>query len=269
MAEALAVSLLAAVIVAADASRGVNLTAHFTTSPVPSTSAPPPPSSMGSSPTTCQGCPLVASCPPESLPRVTPPTLGFVLVTERSVPCTGEVHLHLHRFHSLPLCNDSVTKLNQEELCKSCRCGKFLGWKKLPSVKRGYQITNGMVVETTCHTVEIQCEVGSVDKQMAAYRTAMALLCTVLLLLLLVLFGPTAYRAALKRKSGKKKDRWIGPMQSQSGFVLVILHGPGCRTHVPSGSFTDMCVSATGLERLAVSASREPSSNRNSSCDSY
>ncbi|XP_018605709.1 T-cell surface glycoprotein CD5-like [Scleropages formosus] len=247
MAEMLAVSFLTAFIMAVDASPRMNTTTamlqfNLSTSP-----------SLSSIPITLPNC----------LPLVSPPILGVIQVTAGSTPCSGVVYLQLGHLHPLPLCNNSITKLNKQEVCKSWRCGSFQTWKVLQQNMLGYWIANGTVMNTTCQITEIHCEAGSVDKEMSAYRTATALLCTLLLLLLLAIFGPATYKTVMQRKLEKRKDRWIGPMQSQS----VSFHRVQAGIH--PNSDTDKRQSSIGLERLMVNSSREPSSNRNSNCDSY
>ncbi|XP_023701166.1 uncharacterized protein [Paramormyrops kingsleyae] len=63
------------------------------------------------------------------------------------------------------------------------------------------------VINTTCPVR--QCQAGP---ELAAFKISTVLLCV----LLLLAFGPRAYKAIVKRMSDRRKDRWIGPMQSQS-----------------------------------------------------
>ncbi|XP_048852369.1 uncharacterized protein LOC125720673 isoform X2 [Brienomyrus brachyistius] len=70
--------------------------------------------------------------------------------------------------------------------------------------------TSHPVINTTCPV--LQCQAGPEHKQLAVFKVFTVLLCA----LLLLAFGPRAYKAVLKRISDRRKDRWIGPMQSQS-----------------------------------------------------
>ncbi|KAM9362918.1 uncharacterized protein cd5 [Symphorus nematophorus] len=101
----------------------------------------------------------------------------------------------------------------------------------------------------------VQCT--EAQGQLQAYKVVTALLCCVLLVLLLIRFTRPTVKALQKRLSDRRQNRWIGPTQSHS----VSYHRGKTAVKNNDG---EKRLSYPALERLTVSDSREPSSNRNS-----
>ncbi|KAG7458511.1 hypothetical protein MATL_G00221080 [Megalops atlanticus] len=222
------------------------------TSSSPSTpSSPPDPSpSPGST-----AAPAAAAAPPE---------LWYLSVRGTSDPCRGVVYLKQDSAPALPVCNSSDKKIQWKELCGSFHCGDFEKWGNADKKEKGYLIQNGRPKTNSCDFIlEIHCKAGPDSKQLAAYKAVTGLLCVVILLVLLVKFGPHIYSTVSKRLFGRRKREWIGPTESQSVSIYR------AQTGLHPNNNTDQRLSFPGLERLTVHSSREPSSNRNSDYDSY
>ncbi|XP_074521003.1 uncharacterized protein cd5 isoform X3 [Halichoeres trimaculatus] len=93
--------------------------------------------------------------------------------------------------------------------------------------------------------------------QLQTYKVVVALLCCVLIVLLLIRFTKPTVKALQSRLSDRRQNRWVGPTQSHS----VSYHQRKAAVQNPD---REKRLSYPALERLTVSDSREPSSNRNS-----
>ncbi|XP_036373284.1 T-cell surface glycoprotein CD5 [Megalops cyprinoides] len=150
------------------------------------------------------------------------------------------------------------------ELCQGFRCGDFEKWGDADRREKGYHVQNGRPeTNSDCVLLEIHCKAGADSKQLGAYKAVTGLLCVLILLVVLVKFGPHIYSTVSKRLLGRRKREWIGPTESQSVSIYR------AQTGLQPNNNTDKRLSFPGLERLAVHNSREPSSNRNSDYDSY
>ncbi|XP_067355412.1 uncharacterized protein [Channa argus] len=168
------------------------------------------------------------------------PVLGFLTITWTSA-CKGDVILY-HPSNSSHVCHDSETQI-KARLTKLCQqkkgCKGTERWVKGKNEPNGSVITeSGAEQRPSCYTLKVQCTVeGGVDleQQLRTYKVFTGLLCCVLVIIFLIRFTRPTLEALQRRLSDRRQNRWIGPTQSHSG-----------------------------LERLTVSDSREPSSNRNS-----
>ncbi|XP_032381841.1 uncharacterized protein cd5 isoform X2 [Etheostoma spectabile] len=169
--------------------------------------------------------------------------LGLLTVTWHKT-CEGDVNLSLIQppISPLPVCHASLTHIQSllSNVCKNQRgCAGPLRLHEGRGTQKGYNITaSGAEEQNGCHTLRVRCKDVDVDVghgQLQAYKVVTALLCCLLLLLMLIRFTRPTVKALQKRFSERRQNRWVGPTQSHSA-----------------------------LERLAVSDSREPSSNRNS-----
>ncbi|KAK9540207.1 hypothetical protein VZT92_002675 [Zoarces viviparus] len=223
---------------------------HKTQSPTQTTSTSP-----NTTPTTTAG--------PISNPISSAPALGLLTITWRS-KCEGEVTLFLSN-SSLDVCQGSAMDIESllTNVCKNQEgCKDTQRWVKGRATPNGYDITeSGAVKKTGCALLGVRCTVEEVlqdvQGQLQAYKVVTALLCCVLLVLLLIRFTRPTVKALQKRVSERRQNRWIGPTQSHSvsyhrGKTAVKINDEEKRLSYPA------------LERLAVSDSREPSSNRNS-----
>ncbi|XP_078138792.1 CD5 molecule [Centroberyx gerrardi] len=216
-------------------------------------------------------------CPCSSTPvdRPTPkpprPALGIFTVKWEGKSCEGEVHLSLlassnspSSESSLPLCQDTFLEIEGllSEVCKRTKgCTGEPKWKGGTQMLKGFKITGEK--DASCKTLRVHCKVlpeppviPDVRGELNSYKVAMGLLCFLLLLLVLIRFTKPTVKALQKRLSDRRQSRWIGPTQSQS----VSYH----RGKALQNDEGEKRLSYPALERLTVSASREPSSNRNS-----
>ncbi|XP_078123030.1 CD5 molecule isoform X2 [Sander vitreus] len=154
--------------------------------------------------------------------------------------CEGDVNLSLFypSISSLPVCHTSEKNIRSlfKNVCQNQKgCTDMPHWLKGQSKRTCYNITaSGAVEQSNCETLRVQCT-DVLQGQLQAYKVVTALLCCLFLLLILIRFTRPTVKALQKRLSARRQNRWVGPTQSHSA-----------------------------LERLAVSDSREPSSNRNS-----
>ncbi|XP_068583235.1 T-cell surface glycoprotein CD5 [Cebidichthys violaceus] len=200
---------------------------------------------------------------PTSNPISSAPALGLLTITWMS-KCEGEVTLILSN-SSMAVCHGSEPKIQSllRNVCKNQEgCKDTLHWDKGIAKLNGCDITkSGAVKKPWCESLRVQCTVEEVLRdvqgQLQAYKVVTALLCCVLLVLLLIRFTRPTFKALQKRVSQKRQNRWIGPTQSHS----VSYHRG--KTAVKNND-EEKRLSYPALERLAVSDSREPSSNRNS-----
>ncbi|KAK2815529.1 hypothetical protein Q5P01_025996 [Channa striata] len=197
--------------------------------------------------------------PPSNQPL---PVLGFLTIKWTSL-CKGEVILHRPSNFS-HVCYESKTQTEAllRRLCqekKGCK-GPDRPWAKSESESSGSAITeSGAEPTTSCYTLRVQCKVEVIpdfEGQLQTYKVITALLCTVLALIVLIRFTKPTFQALQRRLSNKRQNRWIGPTQSHS----VSYH----RGKNVKNNEGEKRLSYPGLERLTVSDSREPSSNRNS-----
>ncbi|KAM6941203.1 T-cell surface glycoprotein CD5 [Lycodopsis pacificus] len=227
-------------------------------SPTQTTSISRDYSSPNTTPTTTAG--------PISNPISSAPALGLLTITWMS-KCEGEVTLILSNLSNSPsaVCQGSATNIKSllGNVCKNQEgCKDTLRWYNGSNTLNGYDITESEAVKKTgCKPLRVQCNVEEVlqdvQGQLQAYKVVTALLCCVLLVLLLIRFTRPTVKALQKRVSERRQNRWIGPTQSHSvsyhrGKTAVKINDEEKRLSYPA------------LERLAVSDSREPSSNRNS-----
>ncbi|XP_071378921.1 T-cell surface glycoprotein CD5 [Centroberyx affinis] len=208
-------------------------------------------------------------CPstPVYPPTPKPPALGILTVKWEGKSCVGEVHLSFlasseSSESSSPHCYDTSRDIQGllSEVCK-----RMKGCTDKPTWSGGNRTSKGFKVgekDASCTTLKVHCKVvqepviPDVRAELNSYKVAMGLLCFVLLLLVLLRFTKPTVKALQKRLSDRRQSRWIGPTQSQS----VSYH----RGKALQNDEGEKRLSYPALERLTVSASREPSSNRNS-----
>ncbi|XP_035274121.1 uncharacterized protein LOC118227596 [Anguilla anguilla] len=273
------INILLALFLLAVVSNSYVTTNPATLPPSPSSSSEPSSSASSSSPSSsrsplcscvparpvpirCPPCPAL-SPPQTTLPSPATPTLAFLSLRGRDGPCSGVVYLYLGPAHSKPVCEGSY--LGGLQPCQEARCGARLSPGPSGGAKEpGFHILDsGAISNKTCKVLQIQCQgsaLDSVSRELAAYKVVTGLLCVMVLVIVLVRFGPHIYTTACKRLFGRRKREWIGPTESVSFRVQSTLY---------PNSNADKRLSYPGLERLTVNNSREPSSNRNSDYDSY
>ncbi|XP_040000846.1 uncharacterized protein LOC120799660 isoform X2 [Xiphias gladius] len=211
-----------------------------------------------------------ATAAPTSNPSSSAPVM-HLLTVRWTGKCEGGLILNHHSGSSLPVCRESKTDFMSllTNLCenkKGCKDELRLGGGR--DIQSGYYISeSGAEQKFSCETLRVQCTVHlsiepaevlpDVQRQLQAYKVVTALLCCVLLVLLLIRFTRPTVKALQKRLSDRRQNRWIGPTQSHS----VSYHRG--KTAVKNND-REKRLSYPALERLAVSDSREPSSNRNS-----
>ncbi|CAI5681607.1 T-cell surface glycoprotein CD5 [Oreochromis niloticus] len=106
-------------------------------------------------------------------------------------------------------------------------------------------------------TSSTKCKAEKDATQLKTYKVMTALLFCILLILFLMRFTRPTVKALQKRLSDRRQNRWIGPTQSHSVSYhrgkTAVKNNDGDKRH-----------SYPALDRLVISDSREPSSNRNS-----
>ncbi|XP_035771687.1 T-cell surface glycoprotein CD5 [Neolamprologus brichardi] len=106
-------------------------------------------------------------------------------------------------------------------------------------------------------TSSTKCKAEKDTAQLKTYKVMTALLFCILLILFLMRFTRPTVKALQKRFSDRRQNRWIGPTQSHSVSYhrgkTAVTNNDGDKRH-----------SYPALDRLVISDSREPSSNRNS-----
>ncbi|XP_029989346.1 uncharacterized protein cd5 [Sphaeramia orbicularis] len=202
------------------------------------------------------------NCDQTPMPIITPThTLAFLII-KWQVNCTANVTISEH-LKSKPVCYSSWTQV-QSLLTNVCKNKK--GCKGDPTSHKGgdiqgYHISERGIENTTCKMLKVRCtEEHHPDQQaeLHGYKVVTALFCCALVVLLLIRFTRPTVKALQKRLSDKRQNRWIGPTQSHS----VSYHRGQNTLHKNSDG--EHRLSYPALERLAVSNSREPSSNRSS-----
>ncbi|XP_029291897.1 uncharacterized protein cd5 isoform X2 [Cottoperca gobio] len=197
-----------------------------------------------------------------SNPSSSAPAMGLLIIRWTS-ECEGDVNLILYHRpdSSSPVCYGSETNIMiiLRNVCENHEgCTETSSWDRGREQLDGYDITERGAKERRCEILRVRCTVaGDVQGQLHAYKVVTALVCCVLLVLLLIRFTRPTVKALQKRLSERRQNRWIGPTQSHSvsyhrGKTAVKINDEEKRLSYPA------------LERLAVSESREPSSNRNS-----
>ncbi|XP_074484792.1 uncharacterized protein cd5 [Sebastes fasciatus] len=210
--------------------------------------------------------PATTACSTSS-PSISAPDLGLLTITWSK--CVGDVNLILnHPYNSSsPVCYGSETNIQSvlRNVCENKKgCKDALHWVKGKNKLNGYDITDtGAEKRPECETLRIRCTVevipdDGLQGQLQGYKVVTALLCCVLLFLLLFRFTKPTVKALQKRFSNRRQNRWVGPTQSHS-----VSYHRGKTTTVKNND-GEKRLSYPALERLAVSDSREPSSNRNS-----
>lgn len=231
--------------------------------------------SVASFPTQTDSTSRDCSCPsaapatnaaPPSSPSSSAPTLGLLTITWTS-NCEGDVILTLYHpsISTSPVCHGSETTIRSllRNVCENKEgCKDTPRWVKgRDKLTIGYDITeSGAKERPSCEALRVRCTVKvlpDVQGQLQAFKVVTALLCCVLLVLLLIRFTRPTVKALQKRLSDRRQNRWIGPTQSHS-----VSYHRGKNT--VKNNDVEKRVSYPALERLAVSDSREPSSNRNS-----
>ncbi|KAG7235884.1 hypothetical protein INR49_002081 [Caranx melampygus] len=210
----------------------------------------------------------VCSCPSDTQTATTAisstPTkpikvAGFLRVLWRNDTCVGDVILYHPKSPSpLPVCWSDMAKSFLENVCEKKDCEGPNKWKR-GSETSGAQISEAgaNLTDHSCVTLTVHCT--DVEGQQHAYKVVIALLSCVLLVILLIRFTRPTVEALQRRFSDRRQNRWIGPTQSHS----VSYH----RGKAVKNDEREKRLSYPALERLAVSDSREPSSNRNSGCN--
>ncbi|TNM85587.1 hypothetical protein fugu_007858 [Takifugu bimaculatus] len=211
-------------------------------------------------------CAVLASSPTPSSSLL---QLGLLKVAWTS-ECKGDVQLYQHSLSSLAVCHGSQMKIDSifKTVCQKRRnCKGAPRWSNGKNTENGVNLTdNGIKPVLSCEALTVQCTVaaegadGDIKGQLRIFKVMTALLCCALLLLLMVRFTRPTVKALQKRLSDRRQNRWIGPTQSHS----VSYHRE--QTAVKNND-KEKRLSYPALERLMVTDSREPSSNRNSDCN--
>ncbi|XP_074520992.1 uncharacterized protein cd5 isoform X1 [Halichoeres trimaculatus] len=200
-----------------------------------------------------------SSCPP-CAPRPSAPSLGLLLVKWTGV-CEGEVVLFFPSSScSYPVCHsEALNETLLGPLCESHKgCEGPLSMKMGARQQKGYSIMD-ITEQRSCDSLTLQCKALTdvQQAQLQTYKVVVALLCCVLIVLLLIRFTKPTVKALQSRLSDRRQNRWVGPTQSHS----VSYHQRKAAVQNPD---REKRLSYPALERLTVSDSREPSSNRNS-----
>ncbi|XP_069544497.1 transmembrane protein 176 isoform X1 [Brachyistius frenatus] len=212
-------------------------------------SSPPPPSA--------------ASLSESSSSEFSSPHVFGLLKVNWTSKCEGSIYLSSSG-SSLPVCYSQETHATLKSVCEYREgCENVPQWSMTDKMdgynitERGRRTTVGRT--TVCCTLRVKCKevLSDVHFQLQIFKVLTVLLCCVLLLLLLTRFTRPTVRALQKRFSDRRQNRWIGPTQSHS----VSYHRG--KTAVKNNE-EEKRLSYPALERLMVSDSREPSSNRNS-----
>ncbi|CAN9510659.1 unnamed protein product [Ophioblennius macclurei] len=219
----------------------------------PSSSSPPPTTAQTATTTTVQ-------------PPSTPPTLLGLLTVSWTGLCEGEVVVTplSTTSSSSRVCHSSKSSVAAvlSNICQQRKgCKDHPQWSSSQGDNDGYIVTErGATKESRCQTLRVRCKVevsSDFQGQLQAYKVVTALLCCVLLILLLIRFTRPTVKALQKRLSDRRQNRWIGPTQSHSvsyhrGKAAIRCNDEEKRLSYPA------------LDRLTISNSRDPSSNRNS-----
>ncbi|KAF7651858.1 hypothetical protein LDENG_00104560 [Lucifuga dentata] len=218
--------------------------------------APPP------SITSSCACACTSTSPavPSSKPSTPAPVLGIFTVEWKDKSCKGRVLLSLRNSTSLPVCSDSQRYV-QTFLHEAChitnQCDSTPTWEKGTETQQGYEITEDGVKEgRSCRALMVTCSERQQVSEFQGYKVATALLCILLLVIIAIRFTKPTLKAVQRRLSDRRQSRWVGPTQSHS----VSYHRGKAALKENDG---DKRLSYPALERLAISTSREPSSNRN------
>ncbi|XP_042340273.1 uncharacterized protein LOC121941528 isoform X2 [Plectropomus leopardus] len=227
----------------------------------------PTPTNSTSERCSCPSATPAAPADSPTPPRPPAPALDLPTIDWKS-KCGG--HVKLIRIYpsnsSSPVCHSSENHIRRVlgNVCvnrKGCNDTTRPWVKGAETDEISYDITDSGAKETNrCMALNVRCTaevLPDVQGQLQAYKVVTALLCCVLLLLLLIRFTRPTVKALQKRLSDRRQNRWIGPTQSHS----VSYHRG--KSAVKNND-AEKRVSYPALERLAVSDSREPSSNRNS-----
>ncbi|XP_056225884.1 uncharacterized protein LOC130164909 [Seriola aureovittata] len=205
-----------------------------------------------------------ATTAPTSKPSTSALVLSFLTVSWTH-GCDGDVILY-HPFNMThPVCYSSNVRRLLTKVCQNRKgCKDDLLCIEGKNVQDGYHIFEDGATEQnrTCNTLRVHCPtkakaIPDVNGQLQTYKVVAALLCCVLLILFLIRFTRPTVKALQKRLSDRRQNRWIGPTQSHS----VSYHRGKTMVKDDDG---EKRLSYPALERLTVSDSREPSSNRNS-----
>ncbi|XP_075904934.1 CD5 molecule [Nelusetta ayraudi] len=209
--------------------------------------------------------------PARSPDRLSDPQV-LVLVVSWNRRCDGTVqlkHLWPSSMLSPQVCftkqNETEVKALLGNVCHQRReCSGLPRWHQEEVTTTASQLRqepSALTSETTCPSLRVSClvreEDANVAGQLQAYKAATALLCCVLLVLGVIRFTRPTIQALQKRLSDRRQNRWVGPTQSHS-----VSYNRGKNT-IKSSDPEDR-LSYPALERLAITGSREPSSNRSS-----
>ncbi|XP_026159688.1 uncharacterized protein cd5 [Mastacembelus armatus] len=185
--------------------------------------------------------------------------IGFLSIKWKD-KCDGDLMLYHHSNFS-HVCHGSKTDSLLTNVCKNKKGCKEPVHRDKGVLHNGYHITdNGIQQKDSCMTLRVQCTVEvppDVQCPLKAYKVATALLSCVLVVLFMIRFTRPTVKALQKRLSNRRQNRWIGPTQSHS----VSYHRGKTAVKNNDG---EKRLSYPALERLVVSDSREPSSNRSS-----
>ncbi|XP_022612955.1 uncharacterized protein LOC111230483 [Seriola dumerili] len=211
----------------------------------------------------CHPATPAATTAPASKPSTSAPVLGFLTV-RWTHGCDGNVILYRFSNSSLDVCYSYNAQRLLTNVCQNRKgCKDNVLWVRDNKVHSGYDVSEDGATQnrTSCNRLRVHCPkaeaIPDVNGQLQAYKVVAALLCCVLLILFLIRFTRPTVKALQKRLSDRRQNRWIGPTQSHS----VSYHRGKTMVKNDDG---EKRLSYPALERLTVSDSREPSSNRNS-----
>ncbi|KAK7929791.1 hypothetical protein WMY93_006186 [Mugilogobius chulae] len=253
---------------------------------------PQDPTSNSTSANNTTAAPTTAPPCPSPVPTSRALLLGFLSV-EWNQNCEGDVMLkQMNELDDNHVCRSSRTYAIDLLLQGVCEQKKgCTGRHTLQTGRRdgGVKISGSQLTETDCETLSIKCEgrqnvfvrvspettsceVGALTcvrrfglisgappeepREPAGFKVATALLSVTLILLLFACFSKPTVKALQKRFSNKRKNRWIGPTQSQS---VTYHRGQTVNKNLDGQKRS----SYPALDNLVV-GSRAPGSNRNS-----